>query len=90
MNVESTELARDIGGVAALNEPVRRALYLHVAQQDRAVSRDAAAQAVLIPYGFESRRGSGMALRLRNCPFHVLTPQPNSCCVAFRDINPAG
>lgn len=41
-----TPLERDIAGIAALDEPVRRALYEHVAAQSEPVSRDAAAAAV--------------------------------------------
>jgi predicted ArsR family transcriptional regulator len=43
------ELAARIEGVAALAEPVRRALYRYVAAQDQAVSRDQAAVAVGVP-----------------------------------------
>ena len=39
-------LERDIAGIAALDEPVRRALYRYVATQTEPVSRDAAADAV--------------------------------------------
>lgn len=38
-------LATQIAGVAVLNDPVRRSLYLYVARQSDAVSRDAAAEA---------------------------------------------
>ena len=39
------ELSRQIAGIAVLDEPVRRSLYLYVARQADAVSRDAAAGA---------------------------------------------
>lgn len=39
-------LERDIAGIAALDEPVRRSLYRYVASQTEPVSRDAAADAV--------------------------------------------
>lgn len=42
----SGELEEQVAGVAALNEPVRRALYLFVAQSPDAVSREQAAEAV--------------------------------------------
>ena len=45
----SDELATQVHGVAALAEPVRRALYLFVAAQPDAVSRDGAADGVGIP-----------------------------------------
>lgn len=38
-------LATQIAGVAVLNDPVRRSLYLYVARQSDPVSRDAAAEA---------------------------------------------
>lgn len=38
-------LATQIAGVAVLDDPVRRSLYLYVARQAEAVSRDAAAEA---------------------------------------------
>ena len=38
------ELERQIAGVAALEEPARRALYLHVVERGGAVSRDQAAK----------------------------------------------
>jgi predicted ArsR family transcriptional regulator len=42
----SAELASQISAVAALNEPVRRALYTYILQQPKAVGREEAAQAV--------------------------------------------
>src|SRR5438105_14674697 len=42
----SAELASQISAVAALNEPVRRALYTYILQQPEAVGREEAAQAV--------------------------------------------
>jgi len=42
----SAELASQISAVAALNEPVRRALYTYVSQKPEAVGREEAAQAV--------------------------------------------
>lgn len=42
----SAELASQISAVAALNEPVRRALYTYILQQSEAVGREEAAQAV--------------------------------------------
>jgi predicted ArsR family transcriptional regulator len=42
----SAELTSQISAVAALNEPVRRALYTYVAQKPEAVGREEAAQAV--------------------------------------------
>jgi predicted ArsR family transcriptional regulator len=44
--MERTRLESEIAGVSALNEPVRRALYLYVARKDREVTRDEAARAV--------------------------------------------
>src|SRR5688572_9287456 len=38
-------LVTQIAGIAVLDDPVRRSLYLHVARQADAVSRDAAAEA---------------------------------------------
>src|SRR5687768_15474920 len=38
-------LVAQIAGIAVLDDPVRRSLYLHVARQADAVSRDAAAEA---------------------------------------------
>lgn len=46
MSTSRAELEQQIAGVAALNEPVRRSLYLYVAEQNRDVSRDEAATAV--------------------------------------------
>lgn len=43
------ELADQVSGIGALVEPVRRALYLHVASQPEAVSREQAATAVGVP-----------------------------------------
>ena len=42
----SAELASQIAAVAALNEPVRRALYTYILQKQEAVGREEAAQAV--------------------------------------------
>lgn len=42
----STELASQISAVAALNEPVRRALYNYILQKPEAVGREESAQAV--------------------------------------------
>ncbi len=42
------EVARQIEALAALGEPVRRALYLYVTSQDHDVSRDEAAEALKI------------------------------------------
>lgn len=44
--MENQEFARQIAGLAALEEPVRRSLYFYVAYRQRDVSRDEAAQAV--------------------------------------------
>ena len=43
--MKSTHLERQIAGLAALDEPVRRALYLFVAGRHREVGRDEAARA---------------------------------------------
>jgi predicted ArsR family transcriptional regulator len=43
------DFAEQVAGVAALADPVRRALYLHVVAQPAAVSRDAAAAGVGVP-----------------------------------------
>lgn len=45
----SDELAEQVAGVGALVEPARRALYLYVASQPDAVSREQAATAVGVP-----------------------------------------
>ncbi|HEX7744207.1 MAG TPA: helix-turn-helix domain-containing protein, partial [Micromonosporaceae bacterium] len=45
----SDELAEQVAGVGALMEPARRALYLYVAAQPDAVSREQAANAVDLP-----------------------------------------
>lgn len=45
----SDELAEQVAGVGALAEPARRALYLYVAAQPDAVSREQAATAVDLP-----------------------------------------
>ncbi|MFE9694557.1 helix-turn-helix transcriptional regulator [Micromonospora sp. NPDC005806] len=45
----SDELAEQVAGVGALLEPARRALYLYVAAQPDAVSREQAAKAVDLP-----------------------------------------
>ena len=45
----SDELAEQVAGVGALVEPARRALYLYVAAQPDAVSREQAATAVDLP-----------------------------------------
>ncbi|MGC5019356.1 helix-turn-helix transcriptional regulator [Micromonospora sp. DT47] len=45
----SDELAEQVAGVGALLEPARRALYLYVAAQPDAVSREQAADAVDLP-----------------------------------------
>jgi predicted ArsR family transcriptional regulator len=42
----SAELASQISAVAALNEPVRRALYIYILEKSEAVGREEAAQAV--------------------------------------------
>jgi predicted ArsR family transcriptional regulator len=42
----SADLASQISAVAALNDPVRRALYTYIVQQPEAVGREEAAQAV--------------------------------------------
>src|SRR5437763_12904437 len=42
----SADLASQISAVAALNEPVRRALYTYILQKPEAVGREEAAQAV--------------------------------------------
>jgi len=42
----SAELASQISAIAALNDPVRRALYTYITQQPEAVGREEAAQAV--------------------------------------------
>ena len=42
----SAELASQISAVAALNEPVRRALYTYILEKSEAVGREEAAQAV--------------------------------------------
>jgi predicted ArsR family transcriptional regulator len=44
--LRSAELASQISAVAALNEPVRRALYTYILQRPEAVGREEAAQAV--------------------------------------------
>jgi len=44
--MEKGRLESEIAGFSALNEPVRRALYLYVAARNREVSRDEAARAV--------------------------------------------
>lgn len=49
--MEPTELEREIAGLAALDEPVRRALYLYVASRQAEVSRDEAAGAVGVSRG---------------------------------------
>lgn len=45
----SDELAEQVAGIGALAEPARRALYLYVASQPEAVSREQAAKAVGMP-----------------------------------------
>jgi predicted ArsR family transcriptional regulator len=45
----SDELAEQVTGIGALAEPARRALYLYVASQPEAVSREQAAAAVGMP-----------------------------------------
>jgi predicted ArsR family transcriptional regulator len=45
MAPESADFGAQVAGIAALADPVRRALYRHVAAQSRAVSRDDAAAA---------------------------------------------
>ena len=45
----SDELAEQVAGIGALAEPARRALYLYVASQPEAVSREQAATAVGMP-----------------------------------------
>ena len=44
--MEKGELEREIAGLATLDEPVRRALYLYVVSRHREVGRDEAARAV--------------------------------------------
>ncbi|MDN5860389.1 MAG: helix-turn-helix domain-containing protein [Pseudonocardia sp.] len=44
------DFAAQIGGVSALAEPARRALYLYVVSQERAVSRDEAAAGLNLPH----------------------------------------
>ena len=44
--MDRTDFLRDVTGVAALNEPVRRDLYLYVVAQDGPVGRDQAADGV--------------------------------------------
>ncbi|MGQ0766693.1 MAG: helix-turn-helix transcriptional regulator [Gemmatimonadota bacterium] len=44
--MRNQELDQQIGGLAALEEPIRRSLYFYVAYRHRDVSRDEAAQAV--------------------------------------------
>src|ERR1051325_2415815 len=44
--MEPRELAQQISGLAALDEPVRRSLYLYVAERQGEVSREEAARAV--------------------------------------------
>lgn len=46
MEPDRSELEQQIAGIASLNEPVRRELYLYASSQNRAVSRDEAAQAL--------------------------------------------
>lgn len=46
METELTGLERDIAGIAALHEPVRRALYFYVVGQRADVGRDGAVQAL--------------------------------------------
>lgn len=48
---EQASLEQQIAGVSALNEPVRRALYLYVARQGGDVGRDEAAEAAGISRG---------------------------------------
>jgi predicted ArsR family transcriptional regulator len=45
MSLMDETLATQIAGIAVLDDPVRRSLYLYVARQADAVSRDAAAEA---------------------------------------------
>jgi predicted ArsR family transcriptional regulator len=44
--MERSDFVRDVTGIAALNEPVRRDLYLFVIGQDEPVSRDQAADGI--------------------------------------------
>jgi predicted ArsR family transcriptional regulator len=46
----SDEFAADVASIAALSEPVRRALYRFVIAQDRPVSRESAAAGVGVPH----------------------------------------
>jgi predicted ArsR family transcriptional regulator len=46
----SDEFAADVASIAALSEPVRRALYRYVVSQDRPVSREDAAAGVGVPH----------------------------------------
>src|SRR3569833_1547391 len=46
----SDEFAADVASLAALSEPVRRALYRFVVAQDRPVSRENAAAGVGVPH----------------------------------------
>jgi predicted ArsR family transcriptional regulator len=49
--MEPGELDHQIGALAALDEPVRRSLYLYVAEKQRDVSREEAAEAVGVSRG---------------------------------------
>jgi predicted ArsR family transcriptional regulator len=46
----SEDFAADVASVAALSEPVRRALYRYVVAQDEPVSRDTAALGIGVPH----------------------------------------
>src|SRR5689334_24553112 len=47
--MEHSGFVRDVAGISALNEPVRRDLYLFVSRQERPVGRDQAADGVGLP-----------------------------------------
>jgi len=49
LNQEAVPIEQHIAGIAALNEPARRALYLHIVTQGGDVRRDQAAQALGMP-----------------------------------------
>jgi predicted ArsR family transcriptional regulator len=63
--MERKELERQIGGLSALDEPVRRSLYFHVVRARGDVSRDEAARAVGVSHtlaGFHLDRLAGEGL----------------------------
>jgi predicted ArsR family transcriptional regulator len=64
-----------VSRIAALGEPVRRALYRFVGAQGKPVSRDEAAEGVGVPRHvakFHLDRLEEDGLTLANCPFHAL------------------